>query len=375
MIARIYNSTETILKFALEDIFKQFKKDFFIDDYDFIIFGINSSYPYQDINSSIKKILKTDKFVAFNAIDLFCNADTVEGIVALFIKFENKGNIDTYYQKGFDDVENTYKYLKNHKDSINIIFSTPSEKVAPFLDKLNKKVLKDDIFLIGGLSSGDLEAEELVAYQYIDNKIIKDGFMIVSFNNVDFQKAISLGYKPIGPIYDVNLVKDNKVYVVEYQDASLVAERLLNGMENDNIQNLWFSPIVILDDDDGEVDVVRTFKDFKEGHYVEFFGPIANNSKIKLSFATEDMLLESDKIEAKKIKDKMKEVELSFNFSCIARQYALGKKQKEEAKLYSETLNAPVFGFFTFGEIGMNKSFEMFKFYNQTSLICALKEK
>ena len=375
MIARIYNSKQTILKFALEDIFKQFYNDFFIDDYDFIIFGINSDYPYNDVNSSIKKILRTDKFVAFNAIDLFANASTLEGIVALFIKFEKKGKIDTYYQENFKEIDKCYRYLLNHKDSLNIIFSTPSNEMTIFLDKLNKKVIEDEIFLIGGLSSGYLDKEELVAYQYIDNKIIKDGFMIISFENIEFSKGISLGYKPIGPIYNVNLSKNNKIYVAEYMDASLIAKRLLNGMENENIQNLWYSPIVILDDEDGEVDVVRTFKDFKEGEYIEFFGPIPNKSKIKLSFATEKMLLESDIIQAKKIKNNLNEIELGFNFSCIARQYALGDKASEESRLYSEIFNAPIFGFFTFGEIGMNRNFKTFKFYNQTSLICGLKEK
>jgi len=184
-----------------------------------------------------------------------------------------------------------------------------------------------------------------------------------------------MNYKPIGPIYDVNLSKDDRIYVSEYMDASLIAKRLLNGMGDENIQNLWFSPIVILDDKDGEVDVVRTFKGFKEGEYVEFFGPVPNNSKIKLSFATEDMLIENDKVEANKIKNDMNEIELGFNFSCIARQFALGKRKEEETKIYSEIFNAPIFGFFTFGEIGMDKNFDIFKFYNQTSLICGLKEK
>jgi hypothetical protein len=146
-------------------------------------------------------------------------------------------------------------------------------------------------------------------------------------------------------------------------------------MSDRKIQNLWYSPIVILNDTDGIVDVVRTFKDFKEGEYVEFFGPVKNDQHIKLSFATEEMLLKSDKEEAEKIKGELSHIELGFNFSCIARQYSLGDKQKEETKLYAESFNAPIFGFFTFGEIGMNKRFDSLKFYNQTSLVCGLKEK
>ena len=374
MIARIYNSQNSILKFALEDIYKQFYNDFFIDSYDFIIFAVDSSYSYKDIHHSIQKVIKTNRYIAFNATDIFCNADTTKGVVALFIKFEKQGKINTYYQEGFRDIDKCFNYLSEHKDDLHIMISTASEEVPLYLEKLNEKLKDEKIFIIGGVSSGDLQKDELITYQYIDNKIIKDGFVIVSFKNIEFKNGISLGYKPIGPHYNVNVAKDNKVYVTEYTDASLIAQNLLKNLDN-NIQNLWYSPIVILDEDDGIVDVVRTFKSFKEGYYVEFFGPIKAGSNIKLSFATEKMLLESDEEEANKIKNSIQDIELGFNFSCIARQYALGERQNEETKLYAEIFNAPIFGFFTFGEIGLNKSFDILKFYNQTSLICGLKEK
>ena len=375
MIARIYHSDNTILKFALEDIYRQFHNDFFLDTYDFIMFAVSSDYPYNDIHYSIKKILKTSNYIAFNATDSFCNADTVQGVVALFIKFENEGKILNYYQHNFTEIDECYNYLSKHKDDLHIILSTASDELPLYLDKLNEKLKKEKIFIMGGVSSCNLNNNEMITYQYVDNEIVKNGFMIVTFKNVEFSKGISLGYKPIGPVYKVNLAKANRVYVTEYMDASLISERLLKNMENKNIQNLWYSPIIILNDDDGIVDVVRTFKDFKEGEYVEFFGPIQNDQHIKLSFATEEMLLESDKKEAEKIKNQLSHIELGFNFSCIARQYSLGDKQKEETELYAESFNAPIFGFFTFGEIGMNKSFDTLKFYNQTSLICGLKEK
>ena len=375
MIARIYHSDNTILKFALEDIYRQFHNDFFMDTYDFIIFAINSDYPYNDIHYSIKKILRTNNYVAFYAIDAFCNADTVQGVVALFIKFENEGKISTYYQNGFEEVEECVSYLKKDLNDLHVVLSTASEKLPTYIEKLNSSLEGNRVFLIGGISSGNLDKDEVVTYQYIDNQIIKEGFMIITFKNVKFAKGISLGYQPIGPVYRVNLAKDNRVYVAEYTDASLIAERLLKNMSDRKIQNLWYSPIVILNDTDGIVDVVRTFKDFKEGEYVEFFGPVKNDQHIKLSFATEEMLLKSDKEEAEKIKGELSHIELGFNFSCIARQYSLGDKQKEETKLYAESFNAPIFGFFTFGEIGMNKRFDSLKFYNQTSLICGLKEK
>jgi hypothetical protein len=75
------------------------------------------------------------------------------------------------------------------------------------------------------------------------------------------------------------------------------------------------------------------------------------------------------------LREKIEYVELAFNFSCVAREYVLGKYQEEEPKIYSQILNAPLFGFFTYGEIGPNFDFSSLRLYNQSSLVVALKEK
>ena len=379
MRAKIYYSNNKVFKFALEEIYKQFLDDFMIDKFDFIIFAIDSNYNYQDINFSIKKIFNTNNFIAFNATNSFARDKIIEeGVVALFIKFENNGKIDTYYQDDLELKDDLINYLQKHNDNLNIILSYPSEDIPNFIKELNKQLGElgdNNISLLGGLCSGYLDSEELVAYQYIDGKIIKNGFILISFENCEFLKEVSLGYKAIGPHYKVNVAKDNRVYVVDYEDASLITKKLLKGIENPSIQNLWFSPLVILDEKDGEVDIVRTFKDIKYGEYVEFFGPIERDALVKLSFATEEMLLENNRKKATLIKENLNEIELGFNFSCIARQYSLGEKQENEIKEYAQIFNAPIFGFFTFGEIDKSKISNKIKFYNQTSLVCGIKEK
>jgi hypothetical protein len=141
-----------------------------------------------------------------------------------------------------------------------------------------------------------------------------------------------------------------------------------------DVRNLWYSPILLISHK-GYVDVIRTFKDIKEHEYVEFFAKINIGDKIKLSFATAEMLLEEDKKVAKKLKDKMAHPDVVFNFSCVAREYVLNSRQKDEVLIYSQVFNAPLFGFFTYGEIGPDKELTTSKVYNQTSLVAILKEK
>ena len=351
MKTRIYTSKNNTLFLALEDIFLQFKEDFFINDFDFIIFAISSKFDPKDINYTIQKIFNTKNYLAFNALHAFSHNKINNSITALFIKFENKGKISI---KNLDNLDKT---------KLNIIF-------IPFVENMEyitKAINNINHSLIGGVCSGD------EAYIYYGNKIETQKPIILEFANIEYKFGISLGYKPIGPTYKVHVATKNKIYVLDYEDASLLAKKLLKHTDG-NIQNLWYSPLLIISDKNGMVDVVRTFKDIKENYYVEFFGDIEKNSNVKLSFATKEMLLKEDEKTALKLKEKISP-EIIFNFSCVAREYILDDKKLKENEIYSQILNAPLFGFFTYGEIGPDYSFQTSKLYNQSSLIVAIKEK
>ena len=353
MITRIYSSSNETLFLALEEIFLKFKKDYFLDDFDFIIFAVSPDINPKDVNPTIQKIFKTDNYLAFNAINAFANKEINNGVTALFIKFENKGKIN---------IKTNQNLQKLDKNRLHMIF-------MPFREgECSCETIKNaNIPLIGGVCSGEK------AYIYYDSKIEKEKPVILEFENVDYEFGISLGYRPIGPTYKVNLVKENQVYVIDFEDASILAKKLLKNTNGD-IRNLWYSPLLVISDKNGLVDVVRTFKNIKENLYVELFGFIEQNSSIKLSFATNDMLLEEDIKTANNIKEKI-QPEIVFNFSCVAREYILGEKKEKEPELYSKILNAPVFGFFTYGEIGPDNEFKTAKLYNQSSLVVAIKEK
>ena len=353
MITRIYSSENETLFMALEEIFLQFKNDYFLDDFDFIIFAVSPYFNKNDINPSIQKIFKTKNYLAFNAINAFNNQELNNCLTALFIKFEKKGKI---HLKTNQDMK------KLNKNKLHMIFMPFKEGSCAC-----NTVENTNLPLIGGICSGD------EAYVYFDSVIEKEKPVILEFENVDYEFGISLGYKPIGPIYKVHLAKENKIYVIDYEDASLLAKKLLKNTDGD-IRNLWYSPILVISDKKGYVDVVRTFKDIKENYYIELFGKVETNFNIKLSFATNNMLLKEDTRIAEKIKEKI-QPEIVFNFSCVAREFILGEKKEEESKIYSQILNAPVFGFFTYGEIGPDYEFKTSKIYNQSSLVVAIKEK
>ena len=350
MVVRTYFSNEKTLFLALEEIYLKFRDDFLLDEFDFIIFAISPQFLPQDINPTIKRIFKTDKFLAFNAIHSFSNVSITDTISALFIKFEKKGSIHI-----------KYSFSELNSDNLNIVF-------FPYIpDKcISNEVKKFKIATIGGVCSGER------AFIYINDEIIETFPVILEFKNVEYEFGISLGYRPIGPTYRVQKAENNRVYTIDWEDAFTLALNILKDTDG-KITNLWYSPLLVISDKTGLVDVVRTFKNI-ERDYVEFFGKVENNSYVKLSFGEKEMLLKEDEKVAHKIRNNITP-ELVFNFSCIAREFILEDRAVKENEIYTKILNAPLFGFFTYGEIGPNYEFKTSKLYNQSSLIVAIKEK
>jgi len=350
MIVRTYFSNEKTLFLALEDIYFKFRDDFLLKEFDFIIFAISPKFFPEDVNPTIKKIFKTNNFLAFNSLKSFSNVSITDTVSALFFKFEREGAINI-----------KFSFLDLNPNNLNVVF-------FPYISNkcISEEIEKFEIPTIGGVCSGEN------AYVFVNDEIIKNFPIILEFKNVDYEFGISLGYKPIGPIYKVQKSENNKIYTIDYENAAELALNILKNTNGD-ITNLWYSPLLIISDKTGIVEVVRTFKSIGKD-YVEFFGKVENNSYVKLSFGEKGLLLSEDKKVAYKVRDKIIP-EVVLNFSCIAREFVLEDKAIEENEIYTKILNAPLFGFFTYGEIGPNYSKKASKLYNQSSLIVAMKEK
>ena len=379
MRTKIVYSQECALLYSLEEIKEKLRNS--KENFDFFIFSIHPKYGYEDVNYLIKKTFKTENYIAFHAVDAFNNARIVEeAVVCLAIKFERNGYIKTFYVEDIDrndeTLEKTVKYINSNPDALHIILAGLAEdKFALFLDKLSERINYSPMNnIIGGISSGYDKGDEILTYQFIKNLTIKHGFVVLSLKNVAFSIDISLGFIPYGITYTIKRAENREIYEVDdHKPIKKIIQDLLNGIENPDIRYLWYVPIYILDDKEGYVATVRTPAKLKE-ESVEFYGPVKEGDKFKLSFATPDNLIKEDALCAKRVKEKLKHVELALNFSCIARQYVLEDKQEEELKVYASVLNSHLFGFFTFGEIGPDREFKKLKLYNETSLLVGVRE-
>ena len=372
---KTYYSTNDSFLLALEEIKRSIKEDF--GEYDFLFLGIHPQYAIEHINRDIKRVFDTDKYVGFHAINTFSDTNIVKGVSVGVFKFEKKGKVNIYRCDSLnnENLRKTKEYLnKRRKDTHFIIASLADEYFSFFLENLS---LQLDYYpidnIIGGISSGSKIGDEVMTYQFVEDEVLKDGFVIISFENVCSKIDISLGFKPYGITYEITKCDGNKIYTVDYEkNFADILRRILKGIKNPKEEYLWHLPINIIDDD-GYVSTLRTVEKL-EKDFVKVYGPVKKHQKFKLSFATKNDLIEEDEKVSKRLCESMDDIEATFNFSCVARQYILSNRQFDEPKTYVRNFDTHLFGFFTFGEIGPDKKYKKLKLYNETSLICVMKE-
>lgn len=379
MISKIYSTSGTVFSSLLQQLQKVFLDDF--QSADFLFFAIHPDFAIESINKEIRQYFHTDQFLAFHAVDSFSNnAITEKGITLCCIKFQRSATIKTFYIEDItteDALTKTATYLNTNKDKFHIFLAGVCDgNIASFIEALSPLLgYKPLDNIIGGVSSGNLESEELHTFQFIDDKIIRNGFVIVSFENMHYSTDISLGFQPYGITYEVQKASGTRLYSVDDgKSASYMATKMLKNIGAEDTKYLWYLPFSILSNQKGYVKSVRTIAKIKD-EYLELFAPMKEGDFFKLSFATPDDLIDEDKRIARKVIKKLPNPEVLFNFSCIARQYVLEDKQEQELKAYVDIIRSNLFGFFTFGEIGPDKMYNNLIFYNETSLVATMREK
>ena len=381
MKCRIFHSDRSSLREAIGDIARQVEAQKQMESYDFVLIGLSCRYPVWEVNETILQRLGTDRYVAFHATDVFDDEEVIHhGVTALFIRFERHGWIECFVQEGItsrkkEALDATARYLKERKEAAHLMIAgLCNAQFAFFIEKLNGYDLPLEN-LQGGISSGNRMGEEIYTYQFHGGEVIKDGFVVITFHNVEMATSIALGFEPVGVQYTVTEAKGYRIYQVDnHQCFAYTIEKLIRDIDDFVPEYLWYTPLVVLDESDENLLTLRTFKE-KGKEWVEFYGPVKEGQKIRLSYGEGDQLLAADIRSASALAQQLPNPEILFNFSCIARQYVLEDVQREENRIYRNFLHAPVFGFFTFGEIGHDPHKRSIQFYNETSLLTGMCER
>ena len=376
----IVSSRNPILRFAVRELKEKAPKGF-----DFALFAISPSYPYQDVPTTIKNEFGGINYAAFNSLSAFENIKIINnGIVGCFFKFNSPKTKVSIFSKGKISATNTTEilkellgFLKSNAENLNIVIGDFVKGEVPvFIEKVGEELLKQKIntSLIGGIITTPIKGKKREkGYLFHNGNIIEDGLIIISLSNVDHQIQVSSGVFKKGPVYTVTKCDSFRIYELNKRKASYLPKKLLKDIEisEDDKFLLWYTPFGILGSN-SRIEALRVIKDFTDD-YIELWGPIKEGDKLKLSIVLSTELLKDAEETARKLKANFGIADFCFNFSCIAREKVLEQFEEKEIEIYGRLLNAPLFGFFTHGEIARKNG--TLKVHNLTSVIVAVRER
>jgi len=232
--------------------------------------------------------------------------------------------------------------------------------------------------IIGGLAADSLKMER--TYVFTNDKLFDYGLLALILD----EEKISLGgvavggWKPVGMDRIITKSNGNVVYTIDNEPALDFVSRYagLKDLDTNNGMNFMVSSnfqVQLIRE--GKHPVMRTPMQANPGdRSIIFAGGLPEGSKVKLCLLPGFEVIEATLNEFNNYKKEHPEPDAIILFSCAGRQITLGPYVSEEIDKIKNIWNAPLAGFFCYGEIGKVDSGQH-EFHNMTCSLATLKEK
>ena len=233
-----------------------------------------------------------------------------------------------------------------------------------------KEVVGEDVVVYGGLAGDDelYKATIVLTHQ----GICFDGIAALIFDGdyVEIDGISISGWKPLEEEIEVTKAKGNVVYTLNNKPALDFYINFLEIKEEDFPQ-IGIEYPLIFNRENGE-EVIRTCvsADKKERALI-FAGKVPEGIKARIAIFPGKQALQNTINAIKEKAQKNVSPDLLILFSCIARYICFGKMIEEEIRPAVKYFQAPLIGFFTYGEFGKIKN--TFDFQNETNTLVWIK--
>ena len=238
-----------------------------------------------------------------------------------------------------------------------------------------------EVTVFGGKAGDDLLLEETFVFtngKSRDNALVA---LIIDEDKIDVRGIATCGWNAIGTTKTVTKSEDNIVYTIDDKPA---LDMLMNylGVEikqegNKEIVTFlssWYYPLQLERENVDPVIRTAMFANSKDRSLI-CSGNVPQGSKIKFSLPPDFDSMEKVVAECKSIKDDaQQQADALIMFSCVSRHLSFGIVMKEEIEGVQKIWDAPMVGFFTYGEYGKSKTGK-FEYHNNACCLVALKEK
>jgi len=306
----------------------------------------------------------------------FVDGDIEEGGIVIMLLDMNPAYfkiefLETSKQTAFDDAKKLGAIGKETFNKPAFIIATGGvnlggEEIVDGITEGFGKIaspVDGEVTLFGGKAGDDLALEETHVFtngKSSDNAIVA---LIIDEEKIDVRGIATCGWKAIGTTKTVSNSDANIVYTIDDKPA---LDTLLNylGVEikqegNKDIVTFlssWYYPLQV--EQENVEPLIRTamFAN-REDRSLICSGNVPQGSKIKFSLPPDFDSIDKVVADCKLIKDEtQQQADALIMFSCVSRYLSFGMVMKEEIEQVQKIWNAPMAGFFTYGEYGKSLS-------------------
>ena len=236
------------------------------------------------------------------------------------------------------------------------------------------------VTIFGGMAGDDLSLTGPKVFTNDRNSITGLVALIINEDKVDISGIATCGWKPIGITKTITKSSGNIVYTIDDKPAlDLVMKYLGLSLDKQPINNTVFSlgayyPLQ-LEREDAPAVMRTAMLGNAEDRSLVCAGNIPEGSKVRFSLPPDFDVIDTVVEECTEVKEeRLQNADAVIMFSCVSRYLSLGVMTSEEIKRVEDVWNAPLVGFFSYGEYGKSKGGKH-EFHNNTCCVVALKEK
>ncbi|MEO6403898.1 MAG: FIST N-terminal domain-containing protein [Ferruginibacter sp.] len=237
-----------------------------------------------------------------------------------------------------------------------------------------------DVPIFGGMAGDDLKLEGPVVFT---NKNSSDkGLLglIIDEDKVEINGIATCGWKAIGTTKTITKSEGNIVYTIDDKPAlDMIVKYLGIDIDFDSGKEIVtqigaYYPLQMERENVAPVMRTAMFANRQDRSLI-CAGNVPQGSKVRFSLPPDFDAIEKVVEECNELKnEKQQQADALIMFSCISRHLSFGILIKEEIEQVRQVWDAPMVGFFSYGEYGKSKTGKH-EFHNNTCCVVALKEK
>lgn len=238
-----------------------------------------------------------------------------------------------------------------------------------------------EITIFGGKAGDDLALESTFVFTNGKSKDYGIVALIIDEDKIDVKGIATCGWKAIGTTKTVTRSGGNIVYTIDDKPA---LDMLLNflGVEikqdgNKDIVTFlssWYYPLQVERENVDPVIRTAMFAN-REDRSLICSGHVPQGAKIRFSLPPDFDSIDKVVEDCKSIQENEQQAaDALIMFSCVSRYLSFGVVVAEELEQVQKIWDAPMAGFFSYGEYGKSRTGK-YDYHNNTCCLVVLKEK